>query len=83
MGGDHRRYIPIDHTKPYNGIGDVMPQPRRVHVLAGKALGACMWFWIMWRVKHDFPVILGWRHPWERGGLGYVPEESEEGSHHH
>lgn len=33
--------------------------------LISKALGATMWFWIMYRVREDAPVLLGWRKPWE------------------
>ena len=29
-------------------------QPRRVHVVCAKALGATMWFWMLWRLKHDW-----------------------------
>ncbi len=28
--------------------------PKRVHVLMAKAVGATMWFWIFWRLKHDW-----------------------------
>ncbi|ORZ08981.1 hypothetical protein BCR42DRAFT_335131 [Absidia repens] len=37
------------------------------HRFTGKALGASMWFWMMYRAKQDGPVILGLRHPWDHG----------------
>ncbi|KAI8968926.1 hypothetical protein BDF20DRAFT_907794 [Mycotypha africana] len=38
------------------------------HRFVGKALGATMWFWMMYRAKQDGPVLLGWRHPWDHHG---------------
>ncbi|KAH8550676.1 hypothetical protein BGW37DRAFT_427447 [Umbelopsis sp. PMI_123] len=35
------------------------------HRYTAKALGASMWFWMMYRAKQDMPVLLGWRHPWD------------------
>ena len=26
-----------------------------------------MWLWVFHRARHDGPVLLGWRHPWEHG----------------
>ncbi|CAO3658379.1 unnamed protein product [Rhizopus stolonifer] len=42
--------------------------PQFTHRFVGKALGATMWFWMMYRAKEDGPVLLGWRHPWEHHG---------------
>lgn len=42
-----------------------MPHPPFFHRFWGKALGATMWFWIMYRAKQDGPVLLGWKKPWE------------------
>ena len=28
--------------------------PRRVHVWLAKIMGATMWCWILWRLKHDW-----------------------------
>ncbi|KAI8391722.1 uncharacterized protein BYT42DRAFT_490093 [Radiomyces spectabilis] len=47
------------------------------HRFTGKALGATMWFWMMYRAKQDGPVILGLRHPWEHGD-----HAEHEGEHH-
>lgn len=32
----------------------VLPPPRRVHVVLAKLSGATMWCWILWRLKHDW-----------------------------
>eukprot|EP00049_Salpingoeca_infusionum_P017609 m.353667 g.353667 ORF g.353667 m.353667 type:complete len:96 (-) comp16817_c0_seq1:294-581(-) len=32
---------------------------------AGTGMGAVMWFWILWRAKHDLPHMLGFEHPWD------------------
>ncbi|KAI0472050.1 hypothetical protein GGR56DRAFT_677899 [Xylariaceae sp. FL0804] len=37
----------------------------RIHVYTGKALGASMWFFLMYRAKKDGPALLGWKHPWD------------------
>ncbi|KAL2013450.1 hypothetical protein VTN00DRAFT_975 [Thermoascus crustaceus] len=29
------------------------------------ALGASMWFFLMYRAKKDGPALLGWKHPWD------------------
>lgn len=39
--------------------------PIRVHRFVGTALGAGMWFFLMYRAKKDGPVLLGWKHPWD------------------
>lgn len=31
----------------------------------GEFLGFVMWMWIFHRTRHDGPVVLGWRHPWD------------------
>ena len=33
----------------------------------GEAMGCVMWLWVFHRARHDGPVVLGWRHPWEHG----------------
>ncbi|GAB5592159.1 hypothetical protein VKS41_002556 [Umbelopsis sp. WA50703] len=45
------------------------------HRYGAKALGASMWFWMMYRAKQDMPVLLGWRHPWD--GHGHGDEHAE------
>ncbi|KAI0897922.1 hypothetical protein F4806DRAFT_460551 [Annulohypoxylon nitens] len=29
------------------------------------ALGASMWFFLMYRAKKDGAVLMGWKHPWD------------------
>merc|ERR1711907_722364 len=41
---------------------------------AGTGMAAVMWFWILWRAKHDLPHLLGWEHPWDH--------MEEHGEHH-
>ncbi|KAJ5727996.1 hypothetical protein N7540_007154 [Penicillium herquei] len=49
------------------------PSHHPVHVHAARplyrftatALGASMWFFLMYRAKKDGAVLLGWKHPWD------------------
>ncbi|KAF5502938.1 NADH dehydrogenase [ubiquinone] 1 beta subcomplex subunit 2 [Colletotrichum fructicola] len=46
------------------------PKPPTPHVpgiyrYTATALGAGMWFFLMYRAKKDGPVLLGWKHPWD------------------
>lgn len=35
-------------------------QPKKIYVFWSKLLGGTMWFWILWRFKHDWPdVVVG------------------------
>ncbi|SPN98875.1 uncharacterized protein DNG_01915 [Cephalotrichum gorgonifer] len=36
-----------------------------IYKFTAKALGAGMWFWLMYRAKKDGPVLLGLKKPWE------------------
>ncbi|KAI1096829.1 hypothetical protein F5B19DRAFT_488036 [Rostrohypoxylon terebratum] len=47
-----------------NYIKPFAPAPR-IYKYTGTALGACMWFFLMYRAKKDGPVLLGWKHPWD------------------
>ncbi|OJD14737.1 hypothetical protein AJ78_04935 [Emergomyces pasteurianus Ep9510] len=40
-------------------------QARPLYRFAATALGASMWFFLMYRAKKDGPALLGWKHPWE------------------
>jgi hypothetical protein len=31
----------------------------------GEAFGVFCWLWIFHRARHDGPVVLGFRHPWD------------------
>jgi hypothetical protein len=35
------------------------------HRIAGEVFGTVCWLWVFHRARHDLPVVLGWRHPWE------------------
>ena len=37
------------------------------HTMAGEICGFFTWLWVFYRAKHDLPVVLGLRHPWEHG----------------
>ena len=37
------------------------------HTMAGEICGFFTWLWVFYRAKHDLPVVLGMRHPWEHG----------------
>ncbi|KAK9235184.1 hypothetical protein V1525DRAFT_447112 [Lipomyces kononenkoae] len=50
--------------KTYSGPIDIHP-PRRFYRISNLVLGGAMWFWIMYRLKEDGPVLFGFRHPWE------------------
>ena len=32
--------------------------PKRAHVLWSKGLGGFLWFWVLWRLKHDYYDII-------------------------
>ncbi|KLU84923.1 hypothetical protein MAPG_03957 [Magnaporthiopsis poae ATCC 64411] len=36
-----------------------------VYRFVGTALGASMWFFLMYRAKKDGPALMGWKHPWD------------------
>lgn len=35
----------------------VIPQPKKAHVVLSKVLGGSLWFWVLWRAKHDWPML--------------------------
>lgn len=41
----------------------------------GDAFGFVMWIWIFHRARHDLPVVLGLRHPWEHAPDPWVIHE--------
>ena len=41
-----------------HGHGTFPPTPGRLHTFVGKALGATMWLWILYRAKEDGPALL-------------------------
>ncbi|KAL4890392.1 hypothetical protein BDV59DRAFT_184388 [Aspergillus ambiguus] len=38
---------------------------RPLYRFTATALGASMWFFLMYRAKKDGPALLGWKHPWD------------------
>jgi hypothetical protein len=44
----------------------------------GEAFGTVCWLWIFHRARHDLPVVLGFRHPWEHAEDPFSPH-----THHH
>ncbi|KAI5804097.1 hypothetical protein DFH27DRAFT_392650 [Peziza echinospora] len=46
-------------------IGAHHPVPHRAYRYTATALGASMWFFLMYRAKKDGAVLLGLRHPWD------------------
>ncbi|KAI1117335.1 hypothetical protein F5Y14DRAFT_404074 [Nemania sp. NC0429] len=44
------------------------PGPARVpgfYRYTATALGASMWFFLMYRARKDGAVLMGWKHPWD------------------
>ncbi|KAI5918046.1 hypothetical protein F4810DRAFT_715836 [Camillea tinctor] len=41
------------------------PHVPPVYRFAATALGASMWFFLMYRARKDGPALLGWKHPWD------------------
>ncbi|EDO41692.1 predicted protein, partial [Nematostella vectensis] len=37
-------------------------QPKKIYTFWSKFLGGSMWFWILWRLKHDWPDVVGHHH---------------------
>ncbi|KAL7943018.1 hypothetical protein V8C42DRAFT_347487 [Trichoderma barbatum] len=42
-----------------------VPHVAPIYRVTATALGAGMWFWLMYRAKKDGPVLMGWKHPWD------------------
>ncbi|KAI1805551.1 hypothetical protein F4811DRAFT_551818 [Daldinia bambusicola] len=47
------------------GPGPIRPHVPGIYRYTATALGASMWFFLMYRAKKDGPVLLGWKHPWD------------------
>ncbi|KAF3479586.1 uncharacterized protein GIQ15_06562 [Arthroderma uncinatum] len=52
-------------TMPSTNHSIKVPPGPPLYRFAATALGASMWFWLMYRAKKDGPVLLGWKHPWD------------------
>ena len=44
--------------------------------------GFLTWLWVFYRAKHDLPVVLGWRHPWEHAADPWAIHHHEGEQHH-
>ncbi|KAI1462229.1 hypothetical protein F4805DRAFT_125326 [Annulohypoxylon moriforme] len=68
MSGDFKPTPPDLKTLPRYRYGYVppnsFPAPRAYRYTA-TALGASMWFFLMYRAKKDGAVLMGWKHPWD------------------
>merc|ERR1712059_53748 len=40
-----------------------IPVPARKHVILAKLGGGAMWFWVLWRLKHDWRTLYGHYNP--------------------
>ncbi|KAK1655752.1 hypothetical protein BDP81DRAFT_388648 [Colletotrichum phormii] len=49
----------------YPGPKPPTPHVPGVYRFTATALGAGMWFFLMYRAKKDGAVLLGWKHPWD------------------
>ncbi|KAK9451655.1 uncharacterized protein V1518DRAFT_424628 [Limtongia smithiae] len=66
--------------KTYSGPISIHP-PRMLYRVSNIILGGSMWFWIMYRLKQDAPVMFGFRHPWE-GHHGPAHQDEHKAEHH-
>jgi hypothetical protein len=41
------------------------------HTWWGEFFGTICWLWVFHRFRHDGPVLLGFRHPWEHADDGH------------
>jgi len=44
--------------------------------MAGEIFGFVMWIWIFHRARHDLPVVLGWRHPWDHAADPWAVQDA-------
>ncbi|KAJ5641573.1 hypothetical protein N7490_005573 [Penicillium lividum] len=59
------------YTKYFVAMAGKSHHPVHIHAarplyrFTATALGASMWFFLMYRAKQDGPALLGWKHPWD------------------
>lgn len=64
MGGDHHApYKGLDAKLPYGGFHP--PPVKRVHKNVALFIGTTMWFWVFWRLKHDWRHLFTSHRPYE------------------
>ncbi|KAG9258326.1 uncharacterized protein F5Z01DRAFT_670050 [Emericellopsis atlantica] len=56
---------PTHHPRPTGPPKPPVPHVPGIYRYTATALGAGMWFWLMYRAKKDGPVLMGWKHPWD------------------
>jgi len=47
----------------------------KAYAAVGEFLGFVMWMWVFHRARHDLPVVLGWRHPWDHAPDPYATHD--------
>ena len=64
------------------GGGDRPPLTTNAwHTNGGIAMGFVCWMWVFYRAKHDLPVVLGLRHPWEHEHDDELHDDQAEDKH--
>jgi len=55
------------HGPHYSAKPGPVPFPRLTFAQRAvpKVLGATMWFWVMYRLREELPVLTGQKHPWD------------------
>ena len=43
------------------------------HTQWGEIFGVFAWVWFFHRARHDLPVVLGWRRPWDHAEDPFEP----------
>jgi hypothetical protein len=43
------------------------------HTMWGEVFGVVAWLWVFHRARHDLPVLMGFRHPWEHAEDPFQP----------
>ncbi|KAJ1508739.1 hypothetical protein HMI55_000252 [Coelomomyces lativittatus] len=66
MAGDHHHGSSPDY---YTSLK--LPNISKYHWYGAKLMGACMWFWIMYRAKQDLPYLITKHKPWHERNHGH------------
>ena len=56
-----------------------IPVPARKHVILAKLGGGAMWFWVLWRLKHDWRTLYGHYNP---ADAWTIPDPNAPPAHH-
>jgi hypothetical protein len=49
----------------YNLLYSHWMEVSKTHTWWGEVFGVICWVWVFHRARHDLPVVLGWKHPWD------------------